>query len=79
MSGTVTVVVTASDNVGVTSVALWSGSTRLGTAAKQADGTWQASLSSRSYPNGTYPVVARATDAAGNVGNSTVINITIRN
>jgi len=79
VSGTVTLTSTASDDVGVVSVAYWSGPTRLGSATKQSDGTWRAAFTSRSYPNGTYPVVAKATDAAGNVGTSPAVTLTIRN
>ena len=63
----------------MTAVTYWSGATRLGAATRQADGTWQAAFNSRSYPNATYPVVARATDAAGNTGVSAAVSLTIRN
>ncbi len=71
--------VVATDNVAVTGVTLWSGATRLGTLTKQADGSWSGSLSSRSYPNATYPVQARAVDAAGNTGYSPTISLTLLN
>jgi hypothetical protein len=75
----VTVVVAASDNVAVTAVALWSGTTKLGNATKQADGSWRAAFDSRRYPNGAYAVTAKANDAAGNVGTSAPITIAVRN
>ena len=71
--------VVATDNVAVTGVTLWSGATRLGTLTKQSDGSWSGSLSSRSYPNATYPVHARAVDAAGNTGYSPTISLTLLN
>ncbi len=79
MTGTGTLVATATDNVGVVSVTYWSGSTRIATAARNAQGEWVASLDSRIYRNGSYVVTARATDAAGNVGTSAAITIVIRN
>jgi hypothetical protein len=75
----VTVRVTATDNVAVTGVTMWSGATRLGTLTKQSDGSWGGTLPSRSYPNATYPVHARAVDAAGNTGYSATISLTLRN
>lgn len=41
--------------------------------------SWRAVFDSRRYPNGTYPVVARATDAAGNIGSSPTVDLTVRN
>ena len=74
-----TVIAEASDNVGVTSVALYTGNTRLGTMTNRGDGTWSVSMSSTAYGNGTYSVHARASDAAGNIGTSTAINVRIAN
>lgn len=79
VTGTSAIVATATDDVAVTAVTFWSGTTKLGAGTKQSDGSWRATFSSRSYPNGTYPVVAKASDAAGNVGTSSVTTITIRN
>jgi hypothetical protein len=73
------VVVSAADNVQVTSVAVWSGTTRLGSAVQQADGTWRASFDSRRYPNGAYAVTAKAADAAGNIGTSAPITVAVSN
>jgi hypothetical protein len=70
-------VVSASDNVAVTAVALYSGTTKLGNLTKNADGTWRGTFNAASYPNGNYLVSARATDAAGNVGNSPAISLTV--
>lgn len=80
VSGAVTLRATATDNVGVTGVTFWSGSTRLGTAIRESStGDWIATVNSRSYPNGTYSVTARATDAAGNTGVSAPRSMTLRN
>jgi hypothetical protein len=79
VSGTVTVVIQATDDVGVTAVSLSSGSTKLGTATKTGTDTWQATIKSTSYPNGTYIVVAKASDAAGNVGTSMSSTYVIKN
>ena len=38
------------DNVGVSSVAIWSGTTKLGNATRQADGTWRATFDSLVLP-----------------------------
>ena len=73
------VTVAASDDVGVSTVALWSGTTKLGNAIRQADGTWYATFDSRRYPNGVYGVQATATDPSGNVGTSAPITVTVRN
>ena len=79
VTGTVTLVANASDNVAVTSVAFWSGSTKLGDGVKQADGSWSLTANSKNWPNATYAVVARATDAAGNVGSSASSTLVIKN
>lgn len=79
VSGTGELESTATDNVGVVSVTYWSGTTRVATASLNAQGQWTATLNSRSYPNRSYTLTARATDAAGNVGVSAAITIVIRN
>jgi hypothetical protein len=75
----VAVVVTATDDVSVSSVAIWSGTTKLGNASRQADGTWRAVFDSLRYPNGVYGVQAKATDSSGNVGTSAPVTVTVRN
>ncbi|MGC5225250.1 S8 family peptidase [Micromonospora sp. DT81.3] len=79
VSGPSTVIVAATDNVAVTAVSIWSGTGKLFNLVRQSDGTWRATLSSTNYPNGTYPIVAKATDAAGNTGTSATVTIQIRN
>ena len=75
----VVVTVTASDATGVSSVVIWSGTTKIGSATLQADGTWRATFDSRKYRNGVYGVQAKATDPAGNVGTSAPITLTVAN
>ncbi|MGB4777288.1 Ig-like domain-containing protein, partial [Microbacterium sp.] len=79
ISGTGTIVVRATDNVGVTGVTLWSGPNKLGNLTKQANGDWSMSMSTKKYPNGLYVLEARATDAAKNTGYSPTIQVTIQN
>ncbi|MDQ1083195.1 MULTISPECIES: S8 family serine peptidase [Microbacterium] len=77
VSGTGTLVASASDNVGVTGVSFWAGSTKLGDGVRGSDGQWRTTLDSSKYPKGTYQVRSRATDAAGNVGWSATVTIRI--
>ncbi len=70
---------TATDDVGVVGVSYWSGSLKLGEAVRRADGAWQLTFDTLRYPNGAYSVVARARDAAGNVGQSAPHTVVIRN
>ncbi|MCI9857116.1 GDSL-type esterase/lipase family protein [Microbacterium proteolyticum] len=72
----VTFIASATDNVAVTRVSFWSGSTKLGDATKASDGSWRLTVSTSAYPAGTYSITARASDAAGNEGRSTAITIT---
>jgi hypothetical protein len=70
VSGTVTVQVTASDNVGVS-----------GTAISIDGGTYTTSLSwaTTSVADGSHTIIARAWDAAGNYGYSSTITVTVKN
>ncbi|QHC65363.1 hypothetical protein GSU68_01395 [Rathayibacter sp. VKM Ac-2759] len=79
VTGSIRLVASADDNVGVTSVVFYAGTTKLGNGVKQSNGTWALSASSASYPNGTYPVTARAQDKAGNVGTSAAISLRVAN
>jgi len=72
-----TLIAAASDNVAVTSVSFWSGTTKIGDAVKQTNGSWKLVASTASYPEGTYPITAKAEDAAGNTKTSTVINLIV--
>jgi subtilisin family serine protease len=72
VDGTVTVGVTASDNVGVTKVELWSGASLAGVStAAPYSFSWNTSGFS-----GTVTLTAKAFDAAGNMGTASIsVNI----
>ena len=76
VSGTLTVNVSATDNVGVTKVEWYLNGTVTGsTAGSTAAFTWNTSTS----PNGAYTIVAKAYDAGGNVGTSANLSVTVQN
>lgn len=79
VSGIVTLRARATDNVGVTGVSFWAGTLRVADGARQADGTWAATVDSRKYPNMPVTLRARALDAAGNEGTSMEIPVRISN
>src|SRR5207253_1134300 len=68
--------ITATDNVGVTRIELYFNGTLVGTGASSpAVFSWNTTV----YANGTYRLQARAYDAAGNVGTSVAVNVTVQN
>jgi subtilisin family serine protease len=73
LSGTAAVQVSASDNVGVTSITVTANGTLIGSSAS-------FSWNTTSWPNGSYTLVATARDAAGNSASAsrsvTVNNVT---
>lgn len=69
VGGWVTFTAAASDPSGVTAVSFWSGGIRLAVATLSAAG-WVAAGDTGAVPDGTYPVIARAVDGAGNVAES---------
>jgi hypothetical protein len=77
VSGTVTVTATASDNVGVTQIQLLIDGTVV------ASNTNSTSLSfnfvTTNFTNGTHTIVSKASDAAGNVGTSATVTVTVSN
>jgi hypothetical protein len=76
VSGTVTVTATASDNVGVTSIQIYID------GAQVASGTTPPlnySWNTANASNGTHTIYSKASDAAGNVGTSTTITVTVNN
>lgn len=81
VSGTVTVRVVATDDVGVTDVGIFLGTRRIASAARYSGDEFRLTFNTKSTlsPNGTYVVTARATDAAGNVGVSAPITVKIAN
>jgi hypothetical protein len=65
VSGTVTVSISASDNVGVTSISATAGGTNIGSSANSsASFSWSTS----GLADGNYIITATAKDAAGNTG-----------
>jgi hypothetical protein len=76
VSGTTTISATASDNVGVTSVGFYVGTTLLGT---DTSSPYSYSWATTSYTNGAYSLSAKAYDAAGNVGTSASVSVTVSN
>lgn len=77
VSGTqVTVAANASDPSGVTSVEFYSGSLLIGT---DSTAPYSIAWNSKSVPDGSVSITARATDGAGNVGTSSAVSVTVRN
>ncbi|HSX30598.1 MAG TPA: Ig-like domain-containing protein [Candidatus Saccharimonadales bacterium] len=77
VSGSVALTASANDNVGVTNVQFYAGSTLIANDAQGSDG-WNTSWLSASVPNGTYTLKAVAYDAAGNSATSSV-NVVVNN
>ena len=76
LTGSVTLTANASDDVGVTKVEFYAGSTLLGTdASAPYSYTWD----SGTVGNGPYALTTKAYDAAGNVGTSAAVNVTVTN
>jgi thermitase len=71
LSGTVSIQVSATDNVGVTALKITANGSTIGSSANF---NWNTT----SWPNGSYSLVATATDAAGNTA-STSRSVTINN
>ena len=76
VSGAVVVQITASDNVGVTAVKLYAGSTLIGTATAVP---YAISLNTNVYANGALQLTARAYDAAGNEALGAALDVTVDN
>ncbi|KFE66052.1 S8 family serine peptidase [Hyalangium minutum] len=76
LSGTVTVSASASDNVGVTKVEFYAGSTLIGT---DTTAPYSVSWNTASGANSPYSLTSKAYDAAGNVGTSAAVSVTVSN
>ncbi len=76
VSGTITVTASASDNVGVASVNLLVDNT---VVATDTTSPYTFSLNTNSLSNGMHTLMTKAYDAAGNVGTSPTISITVSN
>jgi chitinase len=75
VSGTVTLEVEATDNVGVAKVEFFAGSTKLGEATSAP---YTFSWDTTGYPDGPVTLKARAVDAAGNAAEAT-LQVTVAN
>jgi len=77
VSGTVTINATASDNVGVTQIQILIDGT---VAASNTNSTSLSfNWSTTSVANGSHTIVSKAFDAAGNVGTSSTVTVTVSN
>jgi thermitase len=76
VSGSVTLNASATDNVGVTKVEFYVGSTLLATSTAAP---YTTSWNTLAIPNGSYTLTAKAYDAAQNVGTSTAVTVTVNN
>ncbi len=77
LSGTTTVNVTATDAVGVTGVTLLVDGNVVGSPDTTAP--YSFVLNTATFTNGAHTISARASDLAGNIGTSAVVNVTVTN
>ncbi len=75
-SGTITLSAIASDNVGVTKVAFYIDGGLSGTSTTEP---YSLAVNSNTLANGSHSLLAKAYDAANNVGNSAAVAFTISN
>ncbi len=75
-SGTITLAATASDNVGVTQVAFYVDGVL---EASDTSSPYSATLDSTTLANGSHALLAKAYDAAGNVGTSSTVSFSVNN
>jgi hypothetical protein len=76
VSGTTTVSANASDNVGVSKVEFFLGSSLLGS---DTTAPYSFDWNTTGVANGTYSLTTKAYDAAGNVGTSSAVSVTVNN
>ncbi|WP_163999258.1 S8 family serine peptidase [Pyxidicoccus caerfyrddinensis] len=76
LSGTASVSASASDNVGVSRVEFYAGTSLLGTATAAP---YSISWNTTTVANGTYALTTKAYDAANNVGTSATVSVTVNN
>src|SRR5215831_2651357 len=77
VSGTVTINATASDNVGVTQMQILIDGNIV--ASNTNSGSLSFSWSTPTVANGSHTIVSKAFDAAGNVGTSATVTVTVSN
>lgn len=75
-SGTVTLSAIATDDVGVTKVEFWVDGALKGSSTTVP---YSLALDTRTLPNGTHSLIAKAFDAAGNSASSTAVSLRIAN
>ena len=75
-TGTITLSATATDNVGVTKVEFYIDGALVGT---DTTSPYSVTYNSASLANGTHSLVAKAYDAAGNIGTSTAVSFSTSN
>jgi len=76
VSGTYTITASASDNVGVTQVDFYVDSVLKGS---DTSSPYSYAWATTAYANGAHSIYAKAKDAAGNVGTSTTVSVTVSN
>ncbi|MDQ5949950.1 MAG: hypothetical protein QG563_457, partial [Patescibacteria group bacterium] len=77
VSGTIAIDATATDNVGVTKVEFYRGTTLIDTDT--TSNPYQVPLNTTTLTNGTYSITAKAFDAAGNTTTSAPVSIVVNN
>ncbi len=76
LSNTVTVSANASDNVGVTKVEFYAGTTLIGT---DTTAPYSLSWNTATVANGSYALTSKAYDAAGNTGTLAAVSVSVNN
>jgi hypothetical protein len=76
VSGTVTVSATASDNVGVTKLEIYADGALLGSGTSSP---LSVPWNTAAVANGSHALTSKAYDAAGNVGTSATVSVTVNN
>ncbi|WP_224366184.1 S8 family serine peptidase [Hyalangium versicolor] len=76
LSGTTTISASASDNVGVTKVEFYAGSTLIGT---DTSSPFSVDWNTGAVTNGSYSLTTKAFDAAGNTATSSAVAVTVDN
>jgi glycosidase len=78
LNGPVTISANATDNVGVTKVEFYAGTTLLGTDTTPPQ-PFTLNWDTNTVPNGAYALTVKAYDAATNVTTSSAVNVTVSN
>ncbi len=76
VTGSITISANASDNVGVTNVEFYRGTTLIGS---DSTSPYSVSWDTTTVTNGSYSLTSRAFDAAGNNTTSTAVSVTVSN